>query len=150
MNKKQLAYFVLAIFLIVFGLIGFISSLAPFSILIPILAIASGLLILVFTPAYSMRLGWIAGGIYLLFTGLRDLIGFSFNGMNTLLAILGIAAGILLLFRLSKVSKHVGVLLFCGWLLLVGITGLIGYSGLDTIIAGFALAAGGMLIKERS
>ncbi len=97
-----------------------------------------------------MRLGWIAGGIYLLVTGLRDLIGFSFNGMNTLLAILGIAAGILLLFRLSKVSKHVGVLLFCGWLLLVGITGLIGYSGLDTIIAGFALAAGGMLIKERS
>ena len=150
MNKNQLAYYALAIFLIVFGLIGFISNLASFSILIPILAIASGLLLILFTPGYSLRTGWIAGGIYLLATGLRDLIGLYFSGMNILLAILGIAAGILLLFRLSKVSKHVGVLLFCGWLLLVGITGLIGYSGLDTIIAGFALAAGGMLIKERS
>jgi len=150
MNKNQLAYYALAIFLIVFGLIGFISNLASFSILIPILAIASGLLLILFTPGYSLRTGWIAGGIYLLVTGLRDLIGLNFSGMNILLAILGIAAGILLLFRLSKVSKHVGVLLFCGWLLLVGITGLIGYAGLDTIIAGFALAAGGMLIKERS
>ena len=149
MNKKQLAYFTLAIFLIIFGLIGFISNLASFSILIPILAVASGLLLIVFTPGYTMRTGWIAGGIYLLGTGLRDLIGFTFNGMNTLLAIFAIAAGILLIIRLSKISKHVGVLLFCGWLLLVGVTGLIGYSGLDTIIAGFALAAGGMLIKER-
>jgi hypothetical protein len=149
MNKKQLAYYALAIFLIVFGLIGFISSLAPFSILIPILAIASGLLLVIFTPGYSMRIGWIAGGIYLLVSGLRDLIGFTFNGMNSLLAIFAITGGILLIIRLSKVSKHVGVLLFSGWLLLVGVTGLIGYTGIDTIIAGFALAAGAMLIKER-
>ena len=93
MNKNQLAYIALAVFLIVFGLIGFLSNLAPFSILIPILAIASGLFLILFTPGYSLRAGWIASGIYLVATGLRDLIGFTFMGMNILLAILGIAAG---------------------------------------------------------
>jgi hypothetical protein len=49
---------------------------------------------------------------------------------------------------LKNIVKHVGVLLFSCWLLLVGAAGLWRIEGLETIIAGFALASGGMLFKE--
>lgn len=148
MINKKLTYIVLAIFLILIGLISFLPSFDSISFLIPILAIAAAILIFIATPKISLYAGWILTGVYLLLTGLIGLINFSFSGLGVIMAILALISGILLISRLTKIGKHVGILLLSCWLILVGATRLLGFSSLDTIIAGFALAAGVMLFKE--
>jgi len=148
MSNKRLTFLILSIFLIVSGLIHFLPRFSQFAILIPILAVISAIFIFFATPGISLYFGWIFAGFYLITFGLSDLSGFSIKWLDIIIPVLAIIAGLLLIVRLKNIVKHVGVLLLSCWLLLVGAAGLWRIEGLETIIAGFALASGGMLFKE--
>jgi hypothetical protein len=149
MMTKRFTYVFLGIFLIVTGLLNFISELDTLSIVAPILAIAVGVLILIATPGISIFFGWIVASIYLLVRGGSAVLNLSFSGMDTFLSILALAAGILLIIRTPGFRHHIGFLLFCLWLILIGLVGLVSVGELGSIIAGIAIASGILLILNQ-
>ena len=148
MINERITYVVLGIFLILTGLMSFISGLGALSIITAILALAAGILILVTTPGVSNRIGWILAAIYLIVVGLIGLISFSFSGLSTIMAILAIAAGVVLLFGWPGFSHHVGFILFCVWLILVGLARLVSLGDISIVIAIVAIASGILLILD--
>jgi len=149
MLTKKLTFIILAIFLILTGLASFVSALSGLDILIAILALAAGILILVKSPGISFAYGWIAAAVYLILRGLLGIVSFSFPGLGTVMAILALAAGILLLIKFPGVKNHIGFLLFCGWLLLVGLSGLISLGNLGIIVSLVAIASGILLLLDK-
>ena len=146
MSKERLTYVVLGVFLILSGLTAFISGLGGIGILIPILALAAGVLILVSSPGISYSVGWVVTAIYLIIRGFAGIIDFSFSGMGTVMAIFALGGGILLLIRFPGFKHHIGFTLFCAWLILVGLGGLVSIDPLGTIIAIVAIASGILMI----
>ncbi len=147
MSRERLTYIILGLFLILSGLTALISGLGGIGIIIQILALAAGILILISSPGISYSIGWVVTAIYLIIRGLAGLLDFSFNGMGTIMAILALAAGVLLLIRFPGFRHHIGFTLFCAWLILVGITGLLSIGGaVSTIIAILAIASGVLMI----
>ena len=149
MLTKRLTFILLAVFLILAGLAGFVSALSGLNILIAILALAAGILILVKSPGISYSYGWIAAAIYLILRGLLGIVDFGFSGMGTIMAILALAAGVLLLIKFPGMKNHIGFLLFCAWLLLVGLTGLISLGNLGIIVSLVALSSGILLLLDK-
>ena len=145
---KRITMIVLGAFLILSGLVGLVSGLGNLGLVIDILALAAGVLILVYTPGISYRTGWFLAAAYLIIVGLAGMIGFSFGGMDIVLAILALAAGIVLLIRMPKIRKNIGYVLFFIWLILVGLTGLVGLGALSIVVSIVALAAGILLILD--
>jgi len=145
---KKISMIVFGAFLILSGLVGLISGLANLGLVIGILSLASGILILVFTPGISYRTGWFLAAAYLIIDGLARIIGFSFTGMDIVVAILALVAGIMLLVRMPKVRNNTGYLLSFIWLILVGVGGLVGLGVLGIVVNIIALAAGILLILD--
>lgn len=146
MSKERLTYVVLSIFLILSGLVTFVSGLGSLGIVISILALAAGILILVARPDVSMYTGWVLAAIYLILLGLTGIVSFNFNGLGTIMAVLALAAGIILLVKWAGFRHHIGFLLFIVWLILVGLTGLVSLSGMGVVIAVVAIASGILMI----
>lgn len=146
MSKKKIAIVVLGAFLILVGLAGLISGLGGLGLVVAILALAAGVLLLLFTPGISMNVGWILAAVYLILDGLVGIISFGFTGLGLILDILALAAGFLLLVRMSKIKNNIGYFLFFIWLILVGLMGLVGLGVLGTVVPIVALAAGILLI----
>jgi hypothetical protein len=149
MGLKKLAFTVLGAFLILSGLLGLFSGLGQLGIIIPYLAIAAGVLIIVSSPGISNFIGWIVAAAYLILLGLMDVIGFSFSGIGLVMAILALVAGILLLIKMPKIASNIGFFLFCVWLILVGISGLINLGQLGVIISLVAIISGILLILNK-
>lgn len=143
--NKRLTYVVLGIFLILTGLLELIPGLSELGFLTPILAMVAGVLLLASRPGSGHAAGWIMAAIYLLLRGLSAVVALSFWGMDVLMSILALAAGVLLLIRAPKFKHHIGFFLFCIWLILVGLMGLIPV-GQFSIIASIAAAASGVLL----
>ncbi len=108
----------------------------------------------------SSNLGMILLAIWLILTGLLPLLGISFPGAATLLAILAIAAGVLILlgparlaggFRSMRTTSNWGMILLGIWLILVGLLPLLGISipAGATILALLAIAAGVLILMGR-
>lgn len=148
MFSERLTYIVLGIFLILTGLMSFISGVGALSIIIIILALAAGILILVTTPGVSNHIGWVLAAIYLIVLGLIGLINFSFSGLSTIMAILAIAAGVVLLIGWPGFSHHVGFILFCAWLILVGLTRLVSLGDFSIVTAIVAITSGVLVIFD--
>jgi hypothetical protein len=146
MVNERLTYVILGIFLILTGLMGFISGMGALGVVAAILALAAGILILVTTPGLSHHIGWILAAIYLILVGLSGLIGFSFNGMSLIMAILAIAGGVVLLAGWPGFRHHIGFVLFCVWLILVGLTRLVALGEFSIVTAVFAIASGILMI----
>ncbi len=146
MSKKRWTYIVLGIFLILSGLAALIAGFSGLGTIIAILAIAAGVMILIFYPDISNRIGWILAAIYLILRGLVGLISLGFSGLDMIMAVLAIAAGIILLIKLSGFSHHIGFLLFCVWLILVGLTGFVSLGNASVVIAIVAIASGVLMI----
>jgi len=108
MFNKRTTYVVLGIFLILTGLMSFVSGLGVLSIIAAILALAAGILILVKTPGLSNNIGWILAAVYLILVGLSGLVNFSFSGMGVMMAVLAIIAGVVLLIDWPGFSHHTG------------------------------------------
>jgi len=146
MNKKRLTYIILSVFLILSGLVSFMAGFRAMSTIIAILAIAAGVLILVSSPGTSNYLGWLLAAIYLILLGLSAFVNIKFSGMGTVMAVLALVAGILLLVRAPNIRKHLGFLLFCVWLILVGLTGLVSLGGFGVFISIVAIISGILMI----
>ena len=149
MSKKRLTYVVLSIFLILTGLLAFLPGLGGLGIVISVLAIAAGVLILISMPGGAKSIGWILAAIYLIARGLIDLAGFGFSGIDVVMAVLALAAGILLLLRSRNVFKKLGFFLFCVWLILVGLSYFISIGELGILIPIAAIASGILMLIER-
>lgn len=93
------------------------------------------------------NLGLILLAIWLIIRGLVALISLSFTGLNILLAILAIAAGLLILFGLRNNSfrkpRNLGLLLLAVWLVLTGVLAVatLGAGWVDIVMAILAIAA---------
>jgi hypothetical protein len=146
MSRKKLTAVVLGAFLILSGLAGLISGLDGLGLVTAILAVAAGVLILVYTPGISFRIGWLLAAIYLIVYGLSSVLDFSFSGMGTVMAVLALAAGVLLLIRMGKARANIGYLLFFIWLILVGLVALVSLGQLGIVMDILALAAGILII----
>lgn len=146
MKITRLTFVVLGIFLILTGLAAFVEGLSALAIVIAILALAAGILILISRPGISMFAGWVLAAIYLILWGLVGIADFGFDGIDIVMAILALAAGVVLLVRWPGFRKHIGFLLFCIWLILVGLVALTGITGLSLVIAVIAIAAGILMI----
>lgn len=148
MFSERITYIFLGIFLILTGLMSLITGLGALGIVAALLALAAGILILITTPGISNHIGWILAAIYLIILGLMGLVNFSFSGMSTIMAILAIAAGVMLLIGWPGFKHHVGFILFCVWLILVGLTRLVNLGGIGTITAIIAIASGVLMILD--
>ncbi len=146
MSKKKLTIIVLGAFLILVGLVELVGGLGGLGLVTAILAVAAGVLVLLFSPGVSTGIGWTLAGIYLVARGLISILSLSFSGLGIVMAVLALAAGILLLIRMPKVKNNIGYLLFFVWLLLVGLMGLVSLGQLGTVVDIVALAAGLLLI----
>jgi hypothetical protein len=146
MSKKKITVIVLGSFLILSGLAGLVGGLGGLGVVIAILALAAGVLLLVFTPGISINIGWILAASYMILRGLVGIISLSFTGMNLIMNLLALTAGILLLIRMPKIRKNIGYLLFFIWLILVGLIGLVGFGPLGVIVHIVALAGGIVII----
>ncbi len=146
MSKARLTYVVLGIFLILTGLAALITGMSGLGIVISILALAAGILILIAKPGVSNYIGWIVAAGYLILLGLTGVVNISFAGMGTVMAVLAIVAGVVLLISWPGFKHNIGFLLFCLWLILVGLTGLVSLGNLSVVLAVVALASGVLLI----
>jgi hypothetical protein len=90
----------LGIWLVAQGLVSLIGiTFQGRDVILALLALAAGVLLLIGSHRWRSNLGTILLGIWLILTGLLPLTGFTFNGLGVLMALLGIAAGVLLLLR---------------------------------------------------
>jgi hypothetical protein len=80
---------------------------------------------------------------------LIGLAGFGFSGIDVVMAVLALAAGILLLLRARNVFGKLGLLLFCVWLILVGLAHLISFGELSILIPIVAIASGILMLIVR-
>ena len=99
----------------------------------------------------SRNLGTILLGIWLILTGLLPLITLTIPGSEIVLALLAIAAGVLLVFRPGQLSRTLGVILLCAWLILTGLLALtaIVIPGGEIVLALLAIAAGILILIGR-
>ncbi len=146
MRRERLMYILLGIFLILTGLVAFISGFTALGLIISILALTVGVMIFIAHPDISIFIGWILVAAYLLLLGLSGIANLSFSGMAMIMNILAIAAGIVLLIGSPGFRHHIGFLLFCFWLIFVGFAGLFGFGNVDFIISIIAIASGVLLI----
>ncbi len=97
----------------------------------------------------SRNLGTILLGIWLILSGLLPLVKDSLTipGAELILGILAIAAGVLLVIRPGSISRSLGVILLCAWLVLTGlvaVTSLVIPGG--AVVLGLLAIAAGILI----
>jgi hypothetical protein len=96
--SKRIALIVLAVWLIATGLFALIDlSFAGSGLVLNILAIAAGVLILLQGDSWSAKIGMILLGVWLVLKGLVAVAGVSFQGVNLVLNLLAIGAGVLIL-----------------------------------------------------
>jgi len=124
----------------------FISSLGALSIVAAILAMAAGILILITKPGASNNDGWIPAAVFLIVFGLTGLINIRFPGISSIITALTIAVGVVLLIGWPGFRHHMGFILFCVWLTLVDLTGLVSLGNFGIITAILAFVSGILLI----
>jgi len=100
-NMKNLANILLGVYLIAVGLISVLNlHFTGSEAILAVIAIAAGVLILLAgRGGPSARLGTILLAVWLIAEGLLAVTGFKFTGVNVVMAILAIAAGVLILLR---------------------------------------------------
>ena len=99
----------------------------------------------------SRYLGTILLGIWLILTGLLPLVTIKVPGAEIVLAILAIAAGALLLLRPGQISRTLGVILLCAWLILSGLVAItsLAIPGGALVLGVLAIAAGILILLGR-
>jgi UPF0716 family protein affecting phage T7 exclusion len=99
----------------------------------------------------SRNLGAILLGIWLILTGLLPLVTIQVPGAEIVLAILAIAAGALLLLRPGQISRTLGVILLCAWLILSGLVAITSFAipGGALVLGLLAIAAGILILLGR-
>ena len=95
---KNLGIFLLGIWLILAGLLPLLRITIPFSdTILALLAIATGILIVLRPMRPTSRLGVLLLGVWLIVTGLSPLLRINIPASDIILDLLAIAAGIVIL-----------------------------------------------------
>jgi hypothetical protein len=88
--------------------------------------------------------------IWLILTGLLDLVGRAFPGQSVVLGVLAIVAGVLWLLASRPFGRSsLGRILLALFLIGVGLMALVGLSGLEVVVGFVALVAGILLLWPR-
>ena len=95
--------------------------------------------------------------IWLVLTGLIELIGLNFANLGQLMGLLALVAGVVIvldssnLLRGKKSSRRVGWILLGAWLILTGLLALVdmAFAGLTLLLGLLALAAGVLILLDR-
>ena len=99
-NIKMAGTILLAVWLIITGLSPFLKIQIPqFNIILPLLAVAAGIAILITTEKPSGTIGLSLLGIYLLAKGLLPFIKFKIPGSTIAVSLIAIVCGIFLIIR---------------------------------------------------
>jgi hypothetical protein len=96
-GRASLGRILLALFLIGVGLISLVGG-SGLGIIVGLLALVAGILLI--WPrwrSFGSALGWLLLAIYLILVGLMFVLGLSFSGIDVIVGILALAAGILIL-----------------------------------------------------
>jgi hypothetical protein len=155
MKYRNLGILLLAIWLILSGLLPLVKiSLTGIGIILALLAIAAGVLLLMERRRGSVGKypGTLLLCIFLIATGLLELLTLNVPGIGLILALLAIAAGVLLFLenRRGAIARDLGKLLLEIWLVLDGLVALIlTFSGAGTILSLLAIASGVLLLVRR-
>jgi len=96
-------------------------------------------------------LGVILLGIWLILTGLLPLLTIAIPASGIVLSLLALAAGILILLRPVQLTRSLGVILFCIWLILTGLLPLltVAIPASDIVLSLLAIAAGILILVGR-
>ena len=101
----------------------------------------------------TRNLGLLLLAVWLIATGLIAVLGLSFTGLGTILAVLAIGSGVVILFGLrgKSFSRNIGWILLGIWLVLQGLISLVGlnFAGLDLLLGLLALVAGALILIGR-
>lgn len=96
--SKKLGVILLAVWLIASGLMSLLSISFPASgVILAILAIAAGIVLLLRPGSLPGRIGVILLAIWLIVSGLMSVVSINFPSSGVVLALVGIAAGVLIL-----------------------------------------------------
>jgi hypothetical protein len=91
--------------------------------------------------------------VWLIFTGLIGLLNLSFNGIEIVMGILALAAGILLLLGGASIKARArwGFWALSAWLILQGVFALfnLSFAGSEVLMGVLALVAGSLILLER-
>ncbi len=95
--------------------------------------------------------------IWLILTGLIELVGLNFANLGLLMGLLALVAGVVIvldssnLLRGKKSSRRVGWILLGAWLILTGLLTLVdmAFAGLTLLLGLLALAAGVLILLDR-
>jgi hypothetical protein len=95
--------------------------------------------------------------IWLVLTGLIELIGLNFANLGQLMGLLALVAGVVIvldssnLLRGKKSNRRVGWILLGAWLILTGLLALVdmAFAGLTLLLGLLALAAGVLILLDR-
>ena len=96
-------------------------------------------------------LGVILLGVWLILTGLLPLLTIAIPASGIVLSVLALAAGILILLRPMQLTRSLGVVLFCIWLILTGLLPLltVAIPASDIVLSLLAIAAGILILAGR-
>lgn len=99
------------------------------------------------------KLGAVLLAVWLIFTGLIGLLSLSFNGIEVVMGVLALAAGVLLLLGGTRIkaSAQWGFWVLSAWLILQGVFVLfnLSFAGNEVLLAVLALVAGALILLER-
>ncbi len=106
------------------------------------------------------NIGMVLLAIWLILMGLLPLLSISIPGIDLILAILAIAAGVLILLRPAggtrrlgsvRLSGNLGMVLLAIWLIVTGLLPLLSLNipAIGTILAVLAIAAGALILLGR-
>jgi len=153
---KNLSVLLLAVWLIVSGVLVLLGTGFPFGdLVVPVLAIAAGVLILLDLRFSRIRsnLGLFLLSIWLILTGALSFLSTGIPFQDMAMAILAIAAGVLLLLTLrgNQWRDDLGRLFLCVWLILTGVLPLINisFAAAGTLLAILAVVTGVLLLLRR-
>ena len=90
--------------------------------------------------------------VWLVLKGLIEIVDFTFPQSGTIMAVIGIVAGVFFLIERGdvKISKYLGILLLSAWLILAGLVEVINlnFTGVDRVLGVIAIAAGVLILFQ--
>ena len=151
---KKWPILILVIWLIATGVFTLLDiSFSGQVILMALLGTAAGVLLIIAGKKVKVfnYLGSLLLAIWLIITGLFQVLDFSFDGSDLILAILGTVAAVFLLLGKKKKSKLLSTLFLAIWLILSGVIVLLNlsFTGIEVTMGILAILAGIFLLLHK-
>ena len=153
-KSKKTGMLLLGILLIVLGALTLVSTrIEGLGLVLQIFTIVTGIVIIAALGRVSglEEIGMLLLGIWLILSGLIELLPISFSALGLIMMILAVAAGVLLLISLnwSKITKNIGKLLLGIFLIIAGLSSMPVFAAGAMAAPILAIVAGIFILIER-